>query len=209
MNWIDQLPLVAYAGYLVLPLYACSIVALGIVLEKMWHFATTYKIERDDVDNLRRLIHGSDVETVTQQLSLVAEQNSIAGAVARACVSGQPQAELHSRMIRVAESVEARIGWLSSIASIAPMLGLLGTVTGMIRSFASIQEQGLGDPQILAGGINQALYTTALGLTVAVPVFLAHRWAESVFLSRTNLIQELLAVVAEREQGNTAGKVDG
>ena len=65
---------------------------------------------------------------------------------------------------------------LAVSASVAPLLGLLGTVTGMIRTFQQITLHGTGDPRLLAGGISEALVTTEAGLLVAIPAMLFHAW---------------------------------
>jgi biopolymer transport protein ExbB len=65
---------------------------------------------------------------------------------------------------------------LSTIAQVSPLLGLLGTVLGMIKAFASIAQSGVGDPAVVAGGISEALITTATGLIVAVPVLILYRF---------------------------------
>jgi biopolymer transport protein ExbB len=75
--------------------------------------------------------------------------------------------------------MEKPINWLSVIADVAPLLGLLGTVIGMIKVFASIMENGVGDAGALAGGISQALITTAAGLMVAIPALLLYRYLKS------------------------------
>ena len=71
-------------------------------------------------------------------------------------------------------SMQRKISWLSIIAVVAPMLGLLGTVTGMIRAFQQIVVSGTGKPSLLAQGVSEALITTAAGLIVAIPAMLAH-----------------------------------
>ena len=75
----------------------------------------------------------------------------------------------------MAHELERHLNALGTIAAIAPLLGLLGTVIGMIKVFAVITAQGVGEPRILAGGISEALVTTAAGLTVAIPSLLFHR----------------------------------
>jgi len=97
---------------------------------------------------------------------------------------------------REAVILEKRIGILSTIASIAPLLGLLGTVSGMIKTFKVISVQGVGNPAPLAGGIAEALITTAAGLSVAIPTLVCYRIlrdkAESlIFEMEENSIQLL------------------
>jgi biopolymer transport protein ExbB len=65
---------------------------------------------------------------------------------------------------------------VGTIASISPLLGLLGTVTGIIAAFKGVMMGGMGDPRVLAGGISEALICTAAGLTVAIPAYIAHRY---------------------------------
>ena len=72
--------------------------------------------------------------------------------------------------------LERFLNTLGTIASITPLLGLLGTVVGMIKVFAVITEQGVGDPAVLSGGISQALTTTAAGLVVAIPALFFYRY---------------------------------
>jgi biopolymer transport protein ExbB len=69
---------------------------------------------------------------------------------------------------------------LGTIAEIAPLLGLLGTVAGMIRMFAAVGEVGLGNPMVLSSGLSEALITTATGLSIAIPAFIFYRYFQSV-----------------------------
>ncbi len=76
----------------------------------------------------------------------------------------------------VAHSLERYLTTLGTIASITPLLGLLGTVVGMIKVFNAILHEGVGDPGVLAGGISEALITTAAGLSVAIPTLIFYRY---------------------------------
>ena len=76
----------------------------------------------------------------------------------------------------VLEQAKRGLSLLAVSASVAPLLGLLGTVTGMIRAFQQITLHGTGDPRLLAGGISEALVTTEAGLLVAIPAMLFHAW---------------------------------
>ena len=83
------------------------------------------------------------------------------------------------RVKQIAHELERYLSTLGSMAAITPLLGLLGTVIGMIKVFSAIQAAGLGEASLLAGGISEALVTTAAGLGVAIPALVMHR-----FLSR-------------------------
>lgn len=75
----------------------------------------------------------------------------------------------------VAQDLDRFLNTLGTIAGVAPLIGLLGTVTGIIKAFNAIQEGGMGDPRLLSGGISEALITTAAGLCVAIPSYIAYR----------------------------------
>ena len=90
----------------------------------------------------------------------------------------------------VVHDLERYLNTLGTIAAVAPLLGLLGTVVGMIRVFAEIMAQGTGNASVLAGGISEALITTAAGLTVAIPALAMHRY----------FIGKIDAIVVELEQ---------
>ncbi len=86
--------------------------------------------------------------------------------------------------------MEKPLNWLSVIAEVAPLLGLLGTVIGMIKVFAAINANGVGDAAHLASGISQALITTAAGLVVAIPAMLFHRHFKTKIIDQTIIIEK-------------------
>ena len=104
--------------------------------------------------------------------------------------------KLDEAILREVPKLETWQGAIKVIAAVAPLLGLLGTVTGMIATFQAITLFGTGDPKLMAGGISQALVTTVLGLTVAIPLVLLH----SVVASRSKALIEVL-------EGQSAGIV--
>ena len=95
---------------------------------------------------------------------------------------------LYEKMLHTKPKLNRFLAFISLTAATAPLLGLLGTVTGMILTFQSISLFGNGDPKLMAGGISQALMTTVLGLVVAIPLLFSHSFVVS--LSR-NLVQRL------------------
>ncbi len=100
-------------------------------------------------------------------------------------------------MLRELPKVNRGLGFLKIAAAVAPLMGLLGTVTGMIITFQAITLFGAGDPKLMAGGISQALVTTVLGLTVAIPTLLLHHLVSTRAKSINEVLeQEAVALVA-------------
>jgi biopolymer transport protein ExbB len=111
--------------------------------------------------------------------------------------------KLDEAILKETPALERGIMLLKVLSVVAPLLGLLGTVTGMIKTFQAITLFGTGDPKLMAGGISEALVTTVLGLVTAIPLLLLH----SVVSTRSkNLVQVLdeqsVGLVAERAEGH-------
>jgi biopolymer transport protein ExbB len=86
------------------------------------------------------------------------------------------EAAMESALLAEAPHLERSLSLLAALAGVAPLLGLLGTVSGIIRTFDTISVAGTSNPRLLSGGISEALITTQLGLIVAIPLLLAHAW---------------------------------
>ena len=169
-------------GYLMYPIALCSIIALGIFLERLWTYtkvrqqfrALAHQVEplvaKDRHDEAVAVCHKS--ESPLAQVFLAAFR-----AIGRN--RDQVKAVVEETGRREAAPLQRFLGLLGTIATISPLLGLLGTVLGMIRAFNVIASQGMGTPATLGGGISEALITTAAGMTVAIPVILAHRYLSS------------------------------
>jgi len=110
--------------------------------------------------------------------------------------------KLHEAVLKERPDIESGLNLLKIIAMVAPLLGLLGTVTGMIITFQMITLFGAGDPKAMAGGISQALITTVLGLCVAIPTVLLHTLVNGK-------AQRILHVLEEQSAGIVAGSVEG
>ena len=107
---------------------------------------------------------------------------------------------LDEKIQSITPSIEIRVKAIKLIATVAPLLGLLGTVIGMIETFQAITLFGTGDPKLMAGGISQALVTTMLGLIVAAPLLFMHSYAE-------NYSNTIIAFLEEKASGIVANKV--
>jgi biopolymer transport protein ExbB len=170
--------LIAKGGIFIYPIVFCSIVALAVFLERLWVLQRKHVIPAElirKVEDLLKKQKLSDAIFLCQ-----ADPSSIA----RVFFAGLKNAgrgmwlvkeSIEERGGREAAILEKRVGILSTIANLAPLLGLLGTVSGMIKTFNVISVQGVGNPAPLAGGIAEALITTAAGLSVAIPTLVCYR----------------------------------
>lgn len=166
-------------GWLMWPILLCSIVGLAICVERFYTL------------NPRKIAPPHLLATVWKQLKageLDAERLrnlKKASPLGRILAAGLGNA-YHGRDVmkesiqeaagHVIHDLERYLNTLGTIAAVSPLLGLLGTVFGMITVFAEIMAQGTGNASALAGGISQALITTAAGLTVAIPALVMHRY---------------------------------
>ncbi|MEO1172578.1 MAG: MotA/TolQ/ExbB proton channel family protein, partial [Myxococcota bacterium] len=115
------------------------------------------------------------------------------------------EAKLDEAIIRESGSLERFLWAIKVVAGIAPLMGLLGTVTGMIETFQTLTLFGTGDPKQMAGGISEALVTTMLGLVVAIPLVLMHSWLSSITRNLIDVLSEQSAgLIAERAEENEA-----
>jgi biopolymer transport protein ExbB len=117
--------------------------------------------------------------------------------------------KLDEAILREVPALERGQSWIKVLAAVAPLLGLLGTVVGMIRTFQAITLFGTGDPKLMAGGISQALVTTVLGLVVAIPLVLLHSLVSSRSKTLVEILEEqsagIIARHADRGRGSAAG----
>lgn len=173
-----MLEIVIAGGWLMLPILLGSAVALAIVAERFW----SLRQERIAPSNLLEQIKQWSQKGRLNPKHLDALQsNSPMGRILAAGLKqvGKPRAEIRAAMEEVANQevheMERFLSTLGTIAAISPLLGLLGTVVGMIDVFTALMLHGSGDTALLAGGISKALITTAAGLCVAIPAMFFHR----------------------------------
>lgn len=169
-------------GYLMYPIALCSIFALGIFLERLWTYTKVRKEFRELAHQVEPLVakdHREDAITVCHKSNSPLAQVFLAALRAAGRSREQIKAVVEETGRREAAPLQRFLGLMGTIATISPLLGLLGTVLGMIRAFNVIASQGMGTPATLGGGISEALVTTAAGMTVAIPVILAHRYLSS------------------------------
>jgi biopolymer transport protein ExbB len=173
------LELVQAGGWLMYPILLSSIIAAGIIAERLWTLQTRKVIPEKLMTGIWNLL---SKDQLTEQNIIEIEQGSPLGKVLAA---GLVNRHLSRDLIResieetgrfVTHELEKFLNTLGTISTITPLLGLLGTVIGMIKVFTAITTVGVGDPTVLAGGISEALITTAAGLTVAIPSLIFYRY---------------------------------
>jgi len=161
------------------PIIFCSIVSISIIAERFWslrrekvlpdHLVATVWNEVKQ-DKMAR----TDIEAISKQSALGAVLS--AGLLNRNESRERIKECIEERGREVVHELERFLNTLGTIASISPLLGLLGTVIGMISVFAAITQHGVGDAGALAGGISEAMITTAAGLTVAIISLVFYRY---------------------------------
>jgi len=173
------LELVQAGGWLMVPILICSVIAMAIVAERFW----TLQRKRITPSNLVVQVWqwAKSGNLSEDRIRALRKSSPLGRILAAGLVNRDSSRELMKESIEdvgrhVVHDLDRYLNTLGTIASITPLLGLLGTVIGMIKVFAVITTQGVGDPGVLAGGISEALITTAAGLTVAIPALLFHRY---------------------------------
>lgn len=204
-EYLNIIPFYRIAGPMILPLWACSVVAVAVILEKSWFFAARLDVAAGKLDLLASAARSDDNEVLVE-LSI---GRGPVGLIARALMAHREPAAIQRLLSGRMDEAGKRLSWLSVVATVAPMLGLLGTVTGMIRTFGILHEGGIGDPTRLAGGINEALYTTALGLSIAVPTYIVYRALDGMLRQRARILDDLLDEIFVEPQHQTDDSATG
>src|SRR5580658_2876204 len=171
--------IVQAGGALMWPIILCSIVAAAIVLERLWTLQDRRVLPPDLTRKVWKLVEANQIN---DKVIAALEQNSPLGKLLAAGLANRhrPREVLMERLEdagrHVVHELERFLNTLGTIAGVSPLLGLLGTVTGIIKAFNAINAGGMGDPRALSGGIAEALIATVAGLCVAIPSLIAYRY---------------------------------
>lgn len=173
-----MLELIQAGGWLMLPILACSVFALAIIIERLWSLRRSRVLPARLVETLRHWRESGQIDQISLDKLLESPLGRIVAAGLLNRFQGREIVKEHIEDTgrHVVHQLERFLNTLGTIAAITPLLGLLGTVVGMIEVFTVISVQGSGDTELLAGGISQALITTAAGLSVAIPSLLFYRY---------------------------------
>ncbi len=198
-NTYDLLTLFADGGMMMYPLVICSLIGLGVIIAKTW---TLYVAHRSAVSVIEQVEEAAVEGRLDDAAEIAASTPGPAAAILLAGLrrirgmtlnKGELEQVVSTTGAIELSFLERGLVVLATIANVAPLMGFLGTVAGMILAFDSIAAQGDVDPATVAGGIKVALLTTAAGLTIAIPVNIGYNY----FVSR---IDKLVVDMEESTQ---------
>jgi biopolymer transport protein ExbB len=210
-----MLEIVKSGGWLMLPIIICSVVSVAIILERIWTLQPGRVLPRN----------------LTRKVWTWVSKNQLDPAHIKSLQDGSPLGEIlaagltnrnSDRAIikesiedagrQVVHELERYLNSLGTIAAVSPLLGLLGTVIGMVKVFAAITAHGIGDPTVLAGGISEALITTAAGLSVAIPSLIGYRYlrgkVDELVLQMEKEAVTLVEALIRKQYMDTLGRED-
>jgi biopolymer transport protein ExbB len=177
-----MLEIIRVGGWPMVPIVLCSIIAMTIVLERLWALRRRLIVPHELFEEIKRLHRTQALSD--EQISALPSHSALgrlfAAGLRYRYISREAMQEAMQAMGRsVMAEMEQSLPMLATLASITPLLGLLGTVLGMIQVFETLADNGVGHPELLANGIGTALITTAAGLMVAIPVLVCHRYLDN------------------------------
>jgi len=171
--------IVKSGGWLMAPIILCAILAMGIILERFWTLKPSRVLPEDLTSRVWGWIEKDALDH--KQIQSLYQGSPLGRILAAGLINRDREREIMKDSIEdtgrhVAHELERYLDTLGTIAAVSPLLGLLGTVIGMVKVFTAITTHGVGNPTVLAGGIAEALITTAAGLTVAIPALIGYRY---------------------------------
>lgn len=166
-------------GWLMVPILLSSVIAMAIIIERFMSLRVGKVIPATDIESARKMAASGQISE--QALASLRESSVVGDVLATGLASSSlPRHIMKENVEEAGRYAVHRLGRylsaLGTIAAITPLLGLLGTVLGMITSFSQITKVGVGDPAAVAGGISQALFTTAAGISVAIVALIFYRY---------------------------------
>ena len=177
-----MLDVIEKSGPVFYALALCSLIATVIIIERLINLRRSQVLPRQILDVVEAIQPGKDLHLAVE----ICRRNP--GVLSDVMRAGLENADQQWEVMRdavidagrqQAPTIERNLFWLQTVAQAAPLLGLLGTVFGMIRMFAAVSLSGLGDPQVLSRGISEAMLTTAEGLSIGIPALVAYNYLSS------------------------------
>ena len=187
------------ANWLILtPIVLLSVVSLTITIERSRYFFSIRQVNADLLSRSLELVGRYPAQHILAGVenfrnSPAVQLLSYALTTRVRAVPGMYKQRLESLRDRQLDRMERHLSLLPAIGNISTLMGLFGTVSGMITTFSRMTEAGSSDPYVLAGGISRALVTTAAGLAVAIPTLIAHHLLDSLIDRHAEQMEEVLS----------------
>ncbi len=199
-------------GWMMYPLALSSIIALAVVIERLWALRRKRILNPEIISVLEQIRREEDLSMVS---SVCQKLDGPFSRVVQSCIANR---DLEPEELRVyiedegrqeVRDLERGLGTLETVAGVAPLMGLLGTVLGMIKVFNIIQTLGVGQAKALSGGISEALITTATGLIIGIPTLVAYHYfsyrSQNLILDMEKYVLTLLNKLVRFQRGKEAG----
>ena len=201
-----MLEIILAGGWLMVPILLCSTLSVAIIIERFW----TLRRSKVTPEGLTSMVEdwAARHELDARHLEQIKNESPLGRIYSAALLNRKRSRDLIKEAVEdtgrhVVHDLERFLNTLGTIAGISPLLGLLGTVVGMIKVFSAIMISGVGDANVLAGGISQALITTAAGLTVAIPSYFFYRFFRGMIAEYVISMEEkAISLIDCIERGN-------
>lgn len=193
--------------YVFFGLIACSIFTFTIIPERYMYYRKCMGSTADMLDKIKQ------AGTISDALTSIEGAPGVAGRVVRAALTASRDGYAPEHVEQLVQGevtkeligLEERLPMLDSMVTMCPLMGLLGTTIGMIKSFSVIGATGMSDPSALAGGISEALINTATGLAVALPALLAFNFLtgkkEAILMDMEKGLSEVMVLLKQSHEG--------
>lgn len=201
--------LIKTGGWVMWPIILSSIAAMAIIGERLWSLQRKYVTPPSLMPQVQQWLDSNELDGA--RIELLRNSSPLGKILAAGLINRNHSREIVKEAVEdagrhVVPDLERFLNALGTVAAITPFLGLFGTVIGMIDMFAGISTQGIGDPAVVAGGIAQALVTTAAGIGVAIPSVMFYRYFrgrvnEILMDMEQDAIQLIEILHGERESG--------
>lgn len=173
-----MLEIIQSGGWMMIPIIISSILALAITVERFWTLRPAQIAPNDLLSRVWGWVKNKQLDSV--RIKELRNSSPLGRVLAAGLINSRHGRQIMKESIEEVASheiheMERYLNALGTIAAVAPLMGLLGTVIGMIKVFAEIMVVGTGQASMLAGGISEALVTTAAGLLIAIPALICHR----------------------------------
>jgi len=206
--------IVKSGGIFMVPIILSSVIAAAIFFERLWTLQRQRVVPAELAEKVWRWVESDQLQD--KHIAALAQSSPLGQVLAAGLTNRTRDRAIVKEAIEdagrhVIHELERFINALGTIAYIGPLLGLLGTVSGMIQTFTDISAEGVGNPQVLASGISEALVCTASGLIVAIPALIGYRYLRAriediVIAMEKEAIKLIQAIDARQTDG---GRVPG